>query len=54
MALMIIRKKDGAISSEWFTDTDGFTVEFKSLSHAQSQFELMQKSDKSIISYIVE
>jgi len=54
MAMMIIRKSNGAMSSEWLTDCEGFAVEFKSLSHAEAQFSLMQKTDESIVSFIVE
>jgi len=54
MAMLIIRKSNGAMSSEWLTDCEGFAIEFNSLSHAEAQFSLMQKTDKSIVSFIVE
>lgn len=54
MAMMIIRKSNGVMSSGWLMDCEGFAVEFKSLSHAEAQFSLMQKIDKTIINFIVE
>lgn len=52
--VMIIRKQNGKMSSEWLTDAEGFAVEFRGLAHAQMQVDLMRKSDPSIMDFIIE
>lgn len=52
--VMIIRKIDGKTVPEWLADAEGFAVEFQSEEHARAQFELMKKSDSTIIDFVIE
>ena len=52
--VMIVRKDNGVVSSEWLTDADGYAVEFKSNNQASKQIALMKQSDATIIDFVIE
>lgn len=52
--VMIVRKDNGVVFSEWLTDADGYAVEFKSNNQASKQIALMKQSDATIIDFVIE
>jgi hypothetical protein len=52
--VLLVKVIKGTLTSEWITDADGDCVEFKSEAHAETQFQLLKKSDSTILDYIIE
>jgi hypothetical protein len=54
MIVMLIKKINGAMSSEWVTDARGFAVEFSSVGQIEAQIKMMRQSDPSIVDFVIE
>jgi ADP-ribosylglycohydrolase len=52
--VMLIKKINGQMASEWIIDAEGFAVEFKSLKQIEKQVGIMKKTDPSIIDCVIE
>jgi ADP-ribosylglycohydrolase len=52
--VMLIKKINGQMASEWIIDAEGFAVEFKSLNQIEKQVGIMKKTDPSIIDCVIE
>jgi hypothetical protein len=54
MIVMLIKRVNGQIGSEFIVDVDGFAVEFKSESQIQNQIKMLKASDPTIIDFVIE
>jgi hypothetical protein len=54
MIVMLIKRVNGQIGSEFIVDADGFAVEFKSESQIQNQIKMLKASDPTIIDFVIE
>ena len=54
MIVMLIKRVNGQVGSEWIVDADGFAVEFNSESQIQKQIKMLKSGDPSIIDFVIE